>query len=283
MSLHGRDRDPVPDVRRNARIFALVGGSDGVKNLCRTLTEAGLGGVKVHVGEKLSYPEEKISSGTAESLMERDFDSLSAVLIENDAPDFTVTPGLPDATFQRGEAVPMTKSEVRAVSLSKLRLTADSVCWDVGAGTGSVSIEMALLAPRGQVYAIEREERALELLRENAARLHVPNLTVVPGKAPAACRDLPAPTHAFIGGSGGKAREILALLLEKNPGVRIVATAVTLESAAELTACMKEFRFRETEAVSLSVARDRKAGPYHLMTGLNPITIFTLQGGGEEK
>ncbi len=177
----------------------------------------------------------------------------------------------------------MTKSEVRAVCLSKLRLTADSVCWDVGAGTGSVSIEMALLAHRGRVWAIEREERALALLRENAERLHAGNLTVVPGKAPAACRDLPAPTHAFIGGSGGDLREILALLLEKNPGVRIVATAVTLESAAELTACMKEFRFRETEAVSLSVARDRKAGPYHLMTGLNPITVFTLQGGGEEK
>ncbi|MBR4702249.1 MAG: precorrin-6A reductase [Oscillospiraceae bacterium] len=283
VSLHGRDHDPVPDVRRNARVFALVGGDDGVKSLCRSLAQAGLGSVRVHVGEKLSYPEEKITSGTAESLAERDFDSLSAVLIENDSPDLTVTPGLPDETFQRGEAVPMTKSEVRAVSLSKLRLKADSVCWDVGAGTGSVSIEMALLAPRGRVYAIEREERALDLLRENAARLHASNLTVVPGKAPAACGDLPAPTHAFIGGSGGNMREILSLLLEKNPRVRIVATAVTLESAAELTACMKEFPFTETEVVSLSVARDRKAGPYHLMTGLNPITIFTLQAGGEEK
>ncbi len=282
MSLHGRDRDPVPVVRRNPRVFALVGGADGVKELCRRLTEAGLGQVRLHVGEQLGYPEEKLSSGTAETLRERDFHSLSAVLMENERPDMPVTPGLPDETFQRGEAVPMTKSEVRAVSLSKLRLTSDAVCWDIGAGTGSVSIEMALLAPRGRVYAIERSERALELLAENRQRLHAENLTVVPGKAPAACADLPAPTHAFIGGSGGNLREILSLLLEKNPRVRIVATSVTLESAAELTACMKEFPFTETEAVTLSVARDRKAGPYHLMTGLNPITVFTLQAGGEE-
>ena len=173
----------------------------------------------------------------------------------------------------------MTKSEVRAVCLSKLRLTADAVCWDIGAGTGSVAIEMALLASRGRVYGIERSESALQLMRDNALRLSADNLTVVPGSAPEACRDLPAPTHAFIGGSGGGMREILRLLLEKNPHVRIVATTVTLETMSELTACLKEFPFTETEVVSLTVARDRKAGPYRLMTGQNPIYIFTMQAG----
>ncbi len=282
VSLHGREHDVAGDVRRHGRVFALVGGDNGAGSLCRRLADAGLGHVTVHVGERLSYPEERITSGPASELAEQRFDSLSAVLIENENPDAVLTPGLPDRVFQREEAVPMTKSEVRAVSLSKLRLTENAVCWDVGAGTGSVALEMAMLARKGRVYGIERKEEALQLMTANAARLGVENLTAVPGKAPDACRELPAPTHAFIGGSGGNLKEILCLLLEKNPRVRIVVTAVTLETAAELTVLMKELPFAETEVVSLSVARDRKAGPYRLMTGLNPVFIFTLQGGGGE-
>lgn len=104
---------------------------------------------------------------------------------------------------------------------------------------------------------------------------------MVCGSAPEACVGLPAPTHAFIGGSAGNMHEIVALLLAKNPHVRIVATAVSLESIAELTDCLTAFPFAETEVVSLQVARDRKAGSYHLMSGQNPIYIFTMQGGGE--
>ena len=163
--------------------------------------------------------------------------------------------------------------------LSKLRLTENPVCWDVGAGSGSVAIEMARLAPKGTVYAIERKNDALELLRENIRKFAPENLAVVSGLAPEACRDLPAPTHVFIGGSGGNMKEILETVLEKNPNARIVATAVTLESVAELTRCLGELSFGQTEVVSLSVARDRKAGHYHLMIGQNPIYIFTMQGG----
>ena len=119
--------------------------------------------------------------------------------------------------------------------------------------------------------------RSLALLEENRRRFHTANLEIVPGAAPEACQDLPAPTHAFIGGSAGNMRAIIALLLEKNPAVRIVASAVTLESVAELTACGKEFSFTEWEAVSLTAARSRTAGPYHLMTGQNPVHLFTCQ------
>lgn len=171
----------------------------------------------------------------------------------------------------------MTKSEVRAVCLSKLRLPDNAVCWDIGAGTGSVSIEMALQAYRGQVYAVERREDAVALLEENRRRFGAENLTIVPGLAPEACRGLPSPTHAFIGGSSGNMREIIELLLEKNPNVRIVATAISLESISELTSCIKEFNFTDTEVISLTVARDKRAGSYHLMTGQNPIYLFTMQ------
>ena len=281
VSLHGRDHNIVPDVRAHRRVFALVGGENGIGRLCGNLTRAGLGSVTVHVGQRLSYPDEKIISGTAASLAEGTYESLSVALIENDAPDAVVTHGLPDAVFLREEKVPMTKSEVRAVALSKLQLTENAVCWDVGAGTGSVAIEMALQAKRGWVYAIERKDAAGKLLEENKAAFSAENLTVVPGCAPEACQGLPAPTHVFIGGSGGNLRQIVALILQKNPHARILATAITLESIAELTDCMKAFPFTETEVVSMMIARDRRAGAYHLMTGQNPISIFTMQAGGD--
>jgi len=282
ISVHGRDHDIVPDIRAHRRVFALVGGEDGMARLCRSLTEAGLGAVHVSVGERLSYPDERITTGTAQSLSQGRYHPLSVALIENGEASAVVTHGLPDEAFQRGSGpdgavVPMTKSEVRSVSLSKLALTADAVCWDIGAGTGSVAIEMALQARLGRVFAIERKEGALGLLRENKRRFSTENLEVVPGEAPEACRGLPAPTHVFIGGSAGSLREIIALLLEKNPKVRIVATAISLESVCELTNAVKEFPFTDTEVVSLSVARDKKAGRYHLMTGQNPIYIFTMQ------
>lgn len=285
VSLHGRQHNILPEVRANGRLFALVGGERGINDLCRTLTAGGLGGVTVSVGQRLGYPDERIMCGTAAELAEGAYAPLSVALIENPHPDAVVTPGLPDDAFLRSAegmpVVPMTKSEVRAVCLSKLRLTERSVCWDIGAGTGSVSVEMALQAKRGQVCAVERREDAAALLGQNRERFSLENLQVVCGSAPEACAGLPAPTHTFIGGSAGNMREIVALLLARNPRVRIVATAVSLESVAELTECLTAFPFTETEVVSLQAARDRRAGGYHLMSGQNPIYIFTMQGGGE--
>lgn len=282
-SVHGRPLDIIPTIRANSRVFVLVGGENGINALCRALVSAGLGNVHISVGERLSYPDERITQGTASELADGLYEELSVALIKNEYPDAVVTPGLPDNVFQRtggrGGIVPMTKSEVRAVCLSKLQLTEASVCWDIGAGTGSVAIEMALQAKKGQVYAIERKSVAVELLELNRDRFSLRNLEIIEGWAPEACLNLPTPSHAFIGGSSGNMREILALLLEKNPHIRIVATAISLETIAELTTCLKEFPFTETEVVSLQVASDKKTGPYHLMTGQNPIYIFTMQIG----
>lgn len=284
-SVHGRQHNIVPDVRSHDRVFVLAGGENGIQEICRYLVEAGLGIVRISIGERLSYPNEKITRGTAEQLMSGTYAGPSVALIENDCPDAVVTHGLPDHLFRRDSGtesvVPMTKSEIRAVCLSKLQLTEHSVCWDVGAGTGSVAIEMALQAQKGQVYAIERKNDAAELLRLNKEKFSVENLTVINGCAPEACFDLPVPDHAFIGGSSGHIREILEFLLRKNPGIRIVAAAISLETVAELTSCIKEYPWKETEVVSIQVAHDRKAGSYHLMTGQNPIYIFTMQAGGK--
>ena len=159
--------------------------------------------------------------------------------------------------------------------------TADSVCYDVGAGTGSLSIEMALRAHQGQVWAIEKKEDAVELIHRNKLKFAADNLEIVEGLAPAALKDLPAPTHAFIGGSSGNLKEIVKLLLEKNPQVRIVINCITLETVSEALETAKEFGFEENEIVQLSAARSKAIGRYHMMLGENPIYIITLQNPGK--
>ena len=131
------------------------------------------------------------------------------VLVENpQARQNPVTHGIPDEAFLR-EKVPMTKEEVRDISLSKLRLTRQAVIYDVGAGTGSVSIEMALQAEEGTVYAVEKKPEAVELLRKNKKKFAADNLEIIEGLAPEALRGLPAPSHVFVGGSSGNLRAIL--------------------------------------------------------------------------
>ena len=130
----------------------------------------------------------------------------------------------------------MTKKEVRRISLDKLCIGSQAVCYDIGAGTGSVAVEMGMEIRRrggsGQVYAIERNREALQLIESNCQKFHGSwmGFHIVEGEAPEAMKGLEPPTHAFIGGSGGHMREIVAALLDANPHVRIVANAITLET-----------------------------------------------------
>lgn len=183
-----------------------------------------------------------------------------------------------DEWFIRGK-VPMTKSEVRAVSISRLELAPDSVLWDVGAGTGSVSVEASFLLPEGQVYAVEKNPQAVELIRRNREKFGRDNLTVVPGDAPGALGQLPDPTHVFLGGSGGQMGEILDLAMGRNPRVRVVINTISLESLGEAVSWL-ERRKISGEIVSLQTARGRRAGRYHLMEGQNPVYVIAF--GGEE-
>ena len=282
ISLHGRQANLPAAVRNHRRVFTLAGGKDcSAGDICRQLRAYGLGHVQVTVGQNLSYPEERIQAGSPEELEQRQWDGLQVLLIENpEAEDTPAVPWLPDEAFLRGKA-PMTKEEIREVALCKLRLTQRAVAWDVGAGTGSVSVEMARAAASGTVYAVEKKPEALALLRENRRRLGVPNLTVVAGTAPEALEELPAPTHVFLGGTSGNFREILEVVLRKNPRARVVATAVTLETLSEITEWLAEHPAADLDVAQITVAKARILGHYHLMTGGNPVVVFSFTGDGQ--
>lgn len=284
MSLHGKSGNLVAAVAGHKKVFSLIGGKDAVGTACSLLTEYGLGHVKVSVGTRLSYPDEEIVTGTAEELAGKPLGGLCVILVENPlAGQMPVTHGIEDEAFIRAR-VPMTKSEVRSISLSKLRLHQDSVIYDIGAGTGSVSIEAALQAPEGYVYAIEKKEEACALIEENKRKFHAANIEVVSGLAPEALEELPVPTHAFIGGSSGNMKEILRLLLQKNPKLRVVINCIALESVSETLDCMKSLPVTDVDIIHVSSARSRELGRYHMMTGMNPIYIVSCTGNaGKEE
>lgn len=279
LSMHGKKLAVLNYAARYPKILLLVSGSGDVRDICGELAQAGLDRVRVTVGVNLSYPDEMIRSGFPEDFRLWDMSGLHVVMLENPAARHIVTPGLSDETFVRGR-VPMTKEEIRILSLAKLRLTEDAVAYDVGAGTGSVAVEIGRLCTAGAVYAIEQNPEGISLIRENCRRQCVANVIPVEGTAPGAMEDLPVPTHAFIGGTAGSMREIVLMLLRKNPRVRIVINTVTLESLAEATALLRELEAGNADIVQISAARSRMLGRYHMMNALNPVCIISFGGDG---
>ena len=279
VSAHGRSHNAVGEIQRSAKVFALTGGATKAEDICRALAERGLGQVRVSVGERLSYADERIVTGTAAELAGETFADLSVLLAVN--PDPVVRPwngsGLPDGAFLRGD-VPMTKEEVRTISLSKLRLCAHHVLWDVGAGTGSVSVEGGLALPAGRVYAIEKKADALELLRRNKEQFGVSNLHVVPGTAPEVLDGLPAPDRVFLGGTSGDMEAILRVVFEKNPAARVVVNAITLETLAEAVRCFRTLGLSGVDVLQVAVTKTREVGRYHMMNAQNPVWIISGEG-----
>lgn len=277
VSAHGRNCNLVSLICHSKKVFSILGTKDGISSLAGRLVSYGMGDVLLYVGENLSYENEKIFVKPAKELVSYEGDTLCVVCAYNEnASELMSTHGIKDECFIRGKA-PMTKEEVRTVSLMKLGLSEDSVCYDVGAGTGSVAVEMALRAHQGKVYAIEKKEDALALILENKKKFAADNLEIVGGCAPEAMEELPVPTHAFIGGSSGNLKDIIRLLLNKNPEVKIVINCITLETVGEAMEAIREFDFQERDIVQMSVSRSKEVGRYHMMMGENPIYIFTCR------
>lgn len=277
VSAHGRNCNLVSLICHSKKVFSILGTKDGISSLAGRLVSYGMGDVLLYVGENLSYENEKIFVKPARELVSYEGDALCVVCAYNEnASELMSTHGIKDECFIRGKA-PMTKEEVRTVSLMKLGLSEDSVCYDVGAGTGSVAVEMALRAHQGKVYAIEKKEDALALILENKKKFAADNLEIVGGCAPEAMEELPVPTHAFIGGSSGNLKDIIRLLLNKNPEVKIVINCITLETVGEAMEAIREFDFQERDIVQMSVSRSKEVGRYHMMMGENPIYILTCR------
>ncbi len=189
--------------------------------------------------------------------------------------------GLPDDGLESHPPGVMTKEEVRAVALFKLRLRPDAVVWDVGAGSGSLSLEAALVARAGHVYAVERRPEALAALRRNLARFPRPNLTVVEGEAPEALEGLPAPDAVFVGGSGGRLAEILACAARRlRPGGRIVADLATLENLERARAALACLGLR-WQVTAVQVSRSRELGGLTGFEALNPVFVVAAWREGE--
>lgn len=165
VSLHGQHCNFLETVRRNRKTLAIAGGKGSVREICQTLSSYGWEQIVLHVGTDLSYPEEQIVTGTPFELAKMEFAPLAVLLFENPNPEPEFTAGMADEVFLR-DKVPMTKREVRNASLSHLQLSLNSVVYDIGSGTGSVSIEMALRAAQGKVYAIEKIRQPLHFCRK---------------------------------------------------------------------------------------------------------------------
>ena len=301
VSAHGVGCDPVYEIMKGKETFFLTGGKYTADVICRELVEAGLGDLRVTVGENLTYlhedknvstdtghvgsiltsdPDMKIENivtGTASECAERSFSDLAVLLVDTKTPDGKQLiqcrrpAGMPDDVFVRGK-VPMTKMEVRCVILGKMAVSENDVVWDIGAGTGSVSVELAMQAR--QVWAVERRDEAVELIRENREKFGRWNLRIAWGEAPMDLKELPDPDAVFVGGSGGHLGEILHEVWRRNGRARICISATLLETLQESLAAFAE-REIEPDIVQIAVTRSEKVGGRHMMRAGNPIYIIT--------
>lgn len=282
ISMHGRKQNLVSAVAQHSKVFSLTGGDHSPDLLCKQLCEHGMSDVEVYVGENLSYPQEKITHDTAEEISKLQFPSLAVMMIlNNNANGFEHTVhGLHDDLFVRSK-VPMTKQEVRAVSISKLMPKPTDIIYDIGAGTGSCSIELALQVKRGYVWAFERNPLAVELLEKNKALFAVENLEIVVGEASEQIKDKAAPDCVFIGGSGGNLCKMLDTIYVKNPECRVVINAITVETLVEVIEYYKMKDAYDLEIVNVFIARGKKLGAYNLMMAQNPVYVMTALKKGE--
>ena len=286
VSAHGTDCDAVTAVMQGRPVFFLTGGKLTPTEICGQLAEAGLGALPIVVGERLTYEDERILSGTAAEFATTAFAPLSVMLAQPAQWSGDLTPGISDEQFIRGN-VPMTKETVRAAILGHMQVRPADTVWDVGAGTGSVSVELAMKAKAGRVYAIERDEEGCALIRQNREKFGVWNLCPVDGAAPEALGDLPAPDRVFIGGSDGHLQEIIDIALEKNPQARICVSAIVMETMQEAVQAMAAAGM-ETKIVQVAVSTAKKIGneakTRHMLMAGNPIFIISGQrtAGGSD-
>lgn len=276
-SMHGKELpDLAKKIRKGKRLFLLMSGLKDVHKLGKLLLNAGLTECTVTAGYQLSYPEQRIMELRPEECMQLQEDGLYICCIKNPDPERkTLTHGRRDGEFIR-DKVPMTKEEVREVSICKLKLYEGAVVYDIGSGTGSVAAEIAGLSDEIKVFAVEYKEEAVSLIAQNKEKFGLDNIEIVSGKAPDGLEELPVPTHAFIGGSSGRMKEILSALYQKNSQMRVVINAISMETICEIKEVLSAFPIQNEDVVQIQASRAKRVGTYHLMQAENPVWICSF-------
>ena len=285
ISTHGVDQDEETDmeiittVRNSEKVFLLLSKPTDFMYYAKLLRDAGLGGVKMVMGVNMGSPEMKLYARTAEDgaeIAEEMPEGLATLYIYNEAPLDTMGFALRDDDYIRSADIPMTKEEIRFVILGKLGLKKKDILYDVGAGTGAISVAAAGIADTIHVFAIEERREAADLVEQNRVKYGRDNLSVIRGSAPEVFDVLPKPDAAFIGGSNGKMHEIIRGLRDKNRTVRAVAVAVTLETLSEIMTVMTEIPGGEVDIIQMNIAKTRTLDKYHIIGALNPIFIACI-------
>lgn len=285
ISTHGVDQDEETDmeiittVRNSEKVFLLLSKPTDFMYYAKLLRDAGLGGVKMVMGVNMGSPEMRLYARTAEDgaeIAEEMPEGLATLYIYNEAPLDTMGFALRDDDYIRSADIPMTKEEIRFVILGKLGLKKKDILYDVGAGTGAISVAAAGIADTIHVFAIEERSEAADLVEQNRVKYGRDNLSVIRGSAPEVFDVLPKPDAAFIGGSNGKMHEIIRGLRDKNRTVRAVAVAVTLETLSEIMTVMTEIPGGEVDIIQMNIAKTRTLDKYHIIGALNPIFIACI-------
>jgi precorrin-6Y C5,15-methyltransferase (decarboxylating) len=283
VSVHGRSPEGfVTRLRALSKVAVLTDDESSPPRLAARLLEHGDAAWSAWVCEDLAGPGERVRRFTLPELSAlTDVRPLNVLLLVRDDAEWRAPPVVPyldEEEFARRMPKKglITKREVRVLSLAAMQLRPDSVVWDVGAGSGSVSIEAAMLASRGRVHAIEIDPEGVALCRDNARAHGVDNVRVVHGRAPEALADLEDPDAVFIGGSKGSMDEIIGVALDRlRPGGRLVVNAVTLENVGEAYRTLRA-RGLAPEITMLNVSRGEPLAHYMRYEALNPIHVFAV-------
>ncbi len=231
-------------------------------------------GVDVVIGSCLGGNDERIFSGSPETFSSQKFPELSIILIRNNNPYTPERLFLRDRDFQRDKNIVMTNESVRSVIMSRLEMSNDSVLWDIGAGSGSISVNAGNIFPYSEIHAVDFNPKSAELISRNAEKFHLHNITVHNSRALDVIGTLPRPTHIFIGGTGGELAGLFAHITAMNHPVRIVIACVTLETFTEAYTFLKGCN--NFEAVQVSSSSSKILAPsLTMMKANNPVMILS--------
>jgi len=284
VSVHSRPIDDiVKTVRVNDKVGIFTDDEHTPAAIARVLLEHGIDGYQAYVCQNLGGKGEKVVKTNLRGLCNTKFSPLNVLILLREKSETRSQQilGIPEASFHRRRDGLITKQEVRAISLAKMRLNDDSVLWDIGAGSGAISIEAAFLIRKGRIYAIEKNDKDVAIIRKNLKKFNAPNVEVVQAFAPDGLDRLPHPTAVFIGGSGGRMEEILDFVSHRlKPGGRIVINIVALENLSAAVNVLKARGF-VTDVTLVNVARSTSVMELTRFEALNPVFVITVSKKNE--